>query len=92
VAAGCYDLINDTKDDMAIETIGHYQLHLIAYEVSGTGLWDPFVTIFRFDDDAGDFKCVLEKHHASDKPLPSHEEAIEVARRIGTALVEAGNL
>jgi hypothetical protein len=77
---------------MAIETIGHYQLHLTAYEVAGTGLWDPFVTILRFDDAAADFKCVLEKHHASDTPLPSHDEAIECARRAGSALVETGNL
>jgi len=77
---------------MAIETIGHYQLELIAHEVSGTGLWDPFVSIFRFDDEAGDFKCVLEKHHASGKPLPSYDEAIDAARRIGSALVEAGKV
>lgn len=77
---------------MAIETIGHYQLHLIAYEVGGTGLWDPFVTIFRFDENAADFKCVLEKHHASERPLPSHDAAIETARQVGSALVEAGKV
>jgi hypothetical protein len=77
---------------MAIETIGHYQLHLIAYEVAGTGLWDPFVTILKFDENAGDFKCVLEKHRASEQPLPSHEAAIDAARQVGTALVEAGKV
>lgn len=77
---------------MAIETIGHYQLHLIAREVEGTGLWDPFVTIFRFDENADDFKCVLEKHHASEQPLPSRDAAIDVARQVGSALVEAGKV
>lgn len=76
---------------MAIETIGHYQLHLIAYEVA-EGLWDPFVTILRFDDAAQDFKCVLEKHHASEQPLPSYDEAIDAARRAASALVEAGKV
>jgi hypothetical protein len=77
---------------MAIETIGHYQLHLFAYEVAGTGLWDPFVTIFRFDDNAADFKCVLKDHHASEQPLPSHDAAMDAARRAGTALVESGKV
>ena len=77
---------------MAIETIGHYQRHLIAYEVGETGLWDPFVTIFRFDENAGDFKCVLEKHRASEQPLSSHDAAIDAARQVGTALVESGKV
>lgn len=74
---------------MAIETIGNYQLHLIAYELSRSGLWDPFVTIMKFDDATQDFRCVLEKHHASDQPFATYEEAIDAARDAGTALIEA---
>lgn len=77
---------------MAIETIGNYQLHLIAYEAPAAGLWDPFVTILRFDDAAGDFKCVLEKHHAAEQPLASYDEAIDAARRTGNALIDAGTV
>ncbi len=67
---------------MQIETIGKFQLHLIALEIADT-CWDPFVTIMKFDDSAQDFVCVLEKHHAGD-PQASYEEAIEVAREAGT--------
>jgi len=74
---------------MAIETIDDYQLHLVAYELPSGG-WDPFVTILKFDEAADDFRCVAEKLHASDAPLPTHGEAIEVARRAGTAWIETG--
>ena len=75
---------------MQIETIGKYQLHLIAHELPGIGKWDPFVTVMLFDDDKQDFKCVLDKRHAADHPFPSYEEAIEAARRAGTAFIESG--
>ena len=74
---------------MAIETIDDYQLHLVAYELSSVG-WDPFFTILNFDEAADDFRCVAEKLHASDAPLPTHGEAIEAARRAGTAWIETG--
>lgn len=77
---------------MQIETIGKYQLLLIAREMSGNGLWDPFVTIMQFDDERQDFRCVLEKRHASDHPCASYEEAIDAARRVGTSLLESGTL
>lgn len=77
---------------MQIETIGNYQLHLIAHELPGKGEWDPFITILRFDDEQQDFKCVLEKRRAGDHPCPTYEDAIEVARRVGTALVESGEV
>lgn len=75
---------------MQIETIGKYQLHLIAHELSDSGKWDPFVAIFKFDDAANDFKCVQEKRHAANEPLASYGEAIDAARRAGTALIESG--
>ncbi|HYD62798.1 MAG TPA: hypothetical protein VEC35_20765 [Noviherbaspirillum sp.] len=75
---------------MQIETIGKFQIHLIAHELPGKAQWDPFVSIHRFDDEEQDFKCVLEKHHAADHPFPSYEEAIDAARRTGTALLESG--
>lgn len=85
-------LLNVEETVMAIETIGNYQLHLIAYELSPSGLWDPFVTILKFDEQAQDFKCVIEKHHASEKAFASYDEAIDQARRAGTALIEAGKV
>lgn len=77
---------------MQVETIGKYQLHLIARELPGTGGWDPFVDIFQFDDEIGDFKCVVEKYHAADKGLASYEEAIDCARRAGNTFIKKGNL
>lgn len=75
-----------------IETIGDYQLHLFAHELPASGLWDPFVTILKFDDKAQDFKCVLEKHHASEVGFATYEEAIDEARRAGTALIDSGKV
>lgn len=72
---------------MQIETVGHFQLHLIAIELSGNK-WDPFVSIFKFDEDAQDFKCVHEKQRAAEEPLDSYEEAIDAARRTGNALLK----
>jgi hypothetical protein len=77
---------------MAIEQIGNYQLHLIAYELPGDGQWDPFVTIDRFDDERRDFVRVVELRHAADKPCATYDLAIETARRFGTQLVESNAL
>jgi hypothetical protein len=75
---------------MQIETIGKYQIHLFAYELPGSGLWDPFVSILRFDDGTKDFICILERHHASEAVFATYDEAIDEARRAGTALIDAG--
>lgn len=72
---------------MATETIGPYQLHLIAQETGATGQWDPFVSIFKFDDATQDFKCILEKYHASETVFDDYDAAIEQARRVGNALL-----
>ncbi|RJG06506.1 hypothetical protein D3870_11220 [Noviherbaspirillum cavernae] len=77
---------------MAYETIGDYQLRFFAYELSESGMWDPFVTIMKFDEQSQDFKCVLEKHHASEVPLATYDDAIEQARRAGNALIKSGKL
>lgn len=77
---------------MQIETIGKYQLHLIAHEVSGSGRWDPFITILRFDDEKQDFTCVLAKRRAADHEFDDYEAAIDAARLAGTALIESGKL
>jgi hypothetical protein len=73
---------------MATETIGKYQLYLLAYELPESGLWDPFVTVLKFDDAAQDFRCIIEKHHASETAFDTYEAAIDEARRVGTMLVE----
>jgi hypothetical protein len=73
---------------MQTETIGKYQVHLVAHELPGGRAWDPFVTILKFDDAAGDFRCVIEKRRVSETPAASYEEAIEMARRVGTAMVQ----
>lgn len=74
---------------MQIETLGKYQLHLVAHEVA-SGRWDPFITILKFDDERQDFKCVLDKRRAADHEYDDYEAAIEAARRAGTALIESG--
>lgn len=71
---------------MATETIGKHQLHLVAYELPN-GRWDPFLSVYRFDEEAEDFRCVIEKYHASEVPLESYEAAIEEARRVGNQLI-----
>lgn len=73
---------------MATETIGKYQLYLLAYELPESGLWDPFVTVLKFDDATQDFRCIIEKHHASETAFDTYEAAIDEARRVGTMLVE----
>lgn len=74
----------------AIETIGKYQLHLLAVEVPEKRGWDPFVTIMRFDEEEEDFQCALEKYPASDHVFSSYDAAIEQARRAGNALIQSG--
>jgi hypothetical protein len=71
---------------MQIETVGNYQLHLVAHELPD-GRWDPFVAVFEFDNAAQDFKCIQEKQRAGNEPSPSYSEAIEIARRVGNALL-----
>ncbi len=73
---------------MQIETIGKYQLHLLAQEVPGG--WDPFVSVYEFDDEAQDFRCVLETHHASERTFADYEAAIEAARRAGNDFLKVG--
>lgn len=77
---------------MAIETIGKYQLHLYALEVVGTSKWDPYLRIDKFDDDAQDFKCLVENRLVSDTPFATHDEAIEHARRTGNRLIKEGKV
>jgi hypothetical protein len=77
---------------MAFETVGNYQIHLMAYELPGPGCWDPFVTILKFDEQAQDFKCILEKHHVSDAAFATYDEAIDEARRVANALIETGKV
>jgi hypothetical protein len=77
---------------MAIETIGKYQLHLIAYELPESGRWDAFLTILKFDDAAQDFRCVVEKHHVSDDTFANYNQAIDAARQAGSQLIEAGRI
>ena len=74
---------------MQIETVGKYQLHLIAIELPD-GRWDPFVTIFKFDDTVQDFICVLGKRRAAKAPCANYDEAIDAARRAGSAYMQSG--
>ena len=72
---------------MATETVGKYQLHLIAYEMSGKGTWEPYLKIDKFDEARQDFVCVLDKHRVSENPVESYDAAIEAARRAGNQLI-----
>lgn len=73
---------------MQIETVGPYQLRLIAHELSAINAWDPFVEVYRFDEVAQDFKCVHEKFRATSEPCSTYEEAIELARQAGNRLIQ----
>jgi hypothetical protein len=77
---------------MAIETIGRYQLHLFAHQLPGSGEWDPYFKIDKFNDETGDFECVVDKRLASDKPLATYDEAIEQARRAGNMMIREGKM
>ncbi|HJV72766.1 MAG TPA: hypothetical protein VJ654_00965 [Noviherbaspirillum sp.] len=77
---------------MQIETIGKYQIHLIAEELPASNLWEPYVSIFKFDDELQDFSCVLEKRRVSEQGFSEYAEAIEAARRAGNALLETGQI
>jgi hypothetical protein len=74
-----------------IETVGQYQLHLVAYELS-SGKWDPFVSIHKFDEVAQDFVCIVDKHHASFDAFNTYDEAIEAARRSGNSIIGNGKI
>jgi hypothetical protein len=71
---------------MQIETVGKFQLHLIAHELPGQKKWDPFVSIFRFDETRQDFVCVVDKHHVPGDHL-SYEDAISAAVKMGNTLI-----
>lgn len=72
---------------MAIETVGKYQIHLLAYEVPGTPKWDAFLTMNRFDDARQEFVCVVEKEPVAAHSWDSYEEAIEAARQFANAMI-----
>jgi hypothetical protein len=74
---------------MQIETIGHCQVHLIALELPEGGKWDAFFSILKFDDAAGDFISVLDKHQVESGPELSYDAAIESARRAANRFIEA---
>jgi hypothetical protein len=73
---------------MQIETIGKYQVHSTAHELSD-GAWDPFVSVLRFDDEKQDFVCELEKRRAADRTFASYNEAVQAALRTGTEFIES---
>lgn len=73
---------------MQLETIGNYQVHLIAHELSESGKWDPFFSILKFDNAVDDFVCVFEKHHVEGEARPSYEAAIEAARQAANKVIE----
>jgi hypothetical protein len=77
---------------MQIETIGKYQFHLIAHEISASGRWDPFLTVMKFDDEIQDFRCVVEKRHITGETYDDYNDAIEAARRAGNALIASGQI
>lgn len=75
---------------MQIETVGQYQLHLIAHELPAGG-WDPFVSVYRFDSASEDFQCVLEKRHVEGH-FDSYESAIRAAVETGNLLIRQRGL
>lgn len=77
---------------MQIETIGKYQIHLIAQELPASDLWEPYVSIFKFDDASQDFSCILEKQRVSEQGFSDYEAAIDAARRAGNTFLETGQI
>jgi hypothetical protein len=77
---------------MQIETVGKYQLHMTAQELPGTKGWDPFVSIFKFDEASQDFTCVLAKHHVEGNGYATYEDAIDAATKAGNALLRDRDL
>lgn len=76
------------------EHLGKFTLHFVAHQMPEGG-WDPFVSVDCFDTTSHDFVLLIDKHRASRLPLPSYEEAMEVARQEGHRLVrelESGGL
>lgn len=69
------------------EHLGPYTLHLLAWQLAD-GRWDPFITVDKFDESAGDFLCVAEKQRVSAEGFATYEEAIEAARLAGNRMVE----
>jgi hypothetical protein len=73
---------------MLIETIGKYQVHLIARSISSAGPWVPYVVIERFDERLNDFICVMEKHRIGDgRVFETENDAFEEARRYAASLL-----
>lgn len=78
---------------MAIETIGKFQLHLIAYQLPENDQWAPYLMVHRFDEGSDRFECIVERRRVmGDTVFPTYEDAIEAARRAGKALIESGTL
>ena len=51
---------------MATETIGKYQLHLIAYEMPGSGSWEPYLKIDKFDEAKQDMVRFISRERGED--------------------------
>ncbi|MDB5763197.1 MAG: hypothetical protein JWQ21_2192 [Herminiimonas sp.] len=78
---------------MAVEHFGKYQLEFVPLELAGSGQWAPYLIIRKFDEETQDFKCVFEKQRASgDAVFNTEIEAVNEARRMGNALIEAGRI
>jgi hypothetical protein len=76
---------------MAIETVGKYQIHLMAMPSDGNAKYAPYVTISRFDDEAQDFRVVVEKARAAgDHLYDTENQAEEAAREYANFLIEQG--
>lgn len=79
--------------DMAIEHFKNYRLELIPFELAGVGRWAPYLTIYAFDAASQDFKCIFEKQRVSESAVfATADEAVDESRRVGNALIEAGNI
>lgn len=78
---------------MQIETLGNYQVHFMPLQLSGSGQWVAYLTIHRFNENAREFQCVLEKRRVPQKgDFPTASEAVEDARRTANMLIENGTV
>jgi hypothetical protein len=73
-----------------IETLGSYQIHLLALEVATPPGWDAYLTVTQFRQAAQDFIPVLEKFSVPGGPFPDEATAIDAARVLANTLLERG--